>query len=350
MMQHLRKWKWTILAGICFLLLCFLPASFIEEYYSRGLFLGIRKLLDNSFGKLPFPSYYLFLIVLFLIVLKWFLHFFKEKPQPVLQRLIKIASFAGIMITLFFIMWGFNYGRMPLENQIQLNVKPLTNEQLLAETQTTILILNKIRTSIKNDTNPIPEIVFINNIEQNSRDALDSTLHTFKYPFSTKIRGRFLFEDMFLIVGIGGQYLPFTGEGNVDDAVYYSKKPFYLIHEMAHGNGFTNEAECNFISYVSCVESGNLSLEYSGELNYLFYLFDALKVKDSANWEAVRAQIPTALKNDLEAIRKYYLEHTFKSAYIGDKINNYYLKIMGIKDGVKNYDKMLDLVYAWKQK
>lgn len=136
-MQQLRKWKWILTAGLCFLLLYLLPSSFIEEHYSRGFFLWIRKLLDNTFGKMPFPSYYLFLLVLFLIVLKWFLHFFKEKPQPVVQRLIKIASFAGIMITLFFIMWGFNYGRIPLENQIQLTVKPLTNEQLLAETQTT---------------------------------------------------------------------------------------------------------------------------------------------------------------------------------------------------------------------
>ncbi len=349
-MQQLRKWKWILTAGLCFLLLYLLPSSFIEEHYSRGFFLWIRKLLDNTFGKMPFPSYYLFLLVLFLIVLKWFLHFFKEKPQPVVQRLIKIASFAGIMITLFFIMWGFNYGRIPLENQIQLTVKPLTNEQLLAETQTTILILNKIRTSIKKDTNPIPEIVFINNIEQNSRDALDSTLHMFKYPFSTKIRGRFLLEDMFLFVGIGGQYLPYTGEGNVDDAVYYSKKPFYLIHEMAHGNGFTNEAECNFLAYVSCVESGNLSLEYSGELNYLLYLIEALKIKAPDQWEQLKQQMPAALQNDLEAIRKYYLEHTFKSAYFGDKINNYYLKTMGIKEGVKNYDKMIDLVFAWKQK
>jgi hypothetical protein len=65
---------------------------------------------------------------------------------------------------------------------------------------------------------------------------------------------------MLLDIQYRGHYLPFVGEGNVDDAVYYSKKPFYMIHEMAHGNGFTEETDCNFLAYVSCKQSGNLSL------------------------------------------------------------------------------------------
>jgi hypothetical protein len=106
MFQQIRKWKWIILATTCFLLLYMLPATFIETYYSNGIFLFVRKLLDNTFGKLPFPSFYLFLAFLLFIVMKWFLHFFREKPQPVLQRLFKIFSFAGFMITAFYYSLG----------------------------------------------------------------------------------------------------------------------------------------------------------------------------------------------------------------------------------------------------
>lgn len=350
MFYRIRTWKWIISALACFLLLDMLPASFVEKHYSTGFFLSVRKLLDNSFGKIPFPSYYIFLGVLFLIMLKWMLHFFREKPEPVLMRLFKVISFAGFLVTLFFILWGFNYGRIPLEERLNLHVKPLTQEQLMQELSNTSTHLARIRGMIKKDTATIPQIVFINNVEDNSREALNHTLADLHYPYSSKIRGRIVFEDMFLVFSIGGQYLPFVGEGNVDDAVYYSKKPFYLMHEMAHGNGFTEEAACNFLAYVSCVSSNNLSLQYSGELNYLVYLLAELRYRDKEGYERFQTSMPLALRKDLEAMNRYYEEHTFKTGFIGDMVNNVYLKLLGVKDGVKNYDKMVLLIYAWREK
>ncbi len=349
MFQRIRKWKWIISTLVCYFLLYILPTGFIERYYSIGFFLIIREILDNTFGKLPFPSYYIFLIVILILTIKWILHFFKEKPQPIYQRLFKIVSFGGFLATTFFILWGFNYGRIPLEKKLNLDIQQLTKKQLIAETKVTIEQLTNIRLIIKKDTNAIPQIVFINNIEENCRTALNTSLKDFKYPFSSKIRGRFLYEDIFLIFGIGGQYLPFIGEGNVDDAVFHSKKPFYLTHEMAHGNGFTEEADCNFLAYVSCVKSGNLSLEYSGELNYLLYLFFELKNRDKQVLNLILETIPIAIQKDLNEIKRYNEIHTFKTGFLGDFINDTYLKLLGIQDGVKNYDKMILLVYAWKQ-
>jgi len=349
MFQKIFKWKWIISALICFLLLNILPVSFIEKYYSNGFFLFIRKFLDNTFGLLPFPSYYVFLAFLLIVILNWFLHFFKEKPQPFLQRLFKIFSFAAFLITWFFVFWGFNYGRISLEEKLNLNIQPLSETALIAETNATIQHISEIRNSIQHDTNNIPQIVFVNNIENNSRSALNHSLEQFGYNYSDKIRGRFVFDDMLLIFSIGGQYLPFIGEGNVDDAVYYSKKPFYVMHEMAHGNGFTQEADCNFLSYISCIRSNNLSIQYSGELNYLSYLLPELRSRNIAAYDSIKAQMPIALRKDLQTIKEYYEKHTFKISFIGDAMNNIYLKIMGVHDGVKNYDKMLLLIYAWKQ-
>ncbi len=348
MFQQLRKWKWIITAVFCFALLYMVPAAVFEKYYSNGIFLVVRKLLDNTFGKLPFPSYYLFIAFILIVVLKWFLHFFREKPQPFLQRIFKIASFTGFMIVAFFVLWGFNYGRISLERKINLNIQPLTQEQLVDETKNTITQLTHIRSVIKNDSNSIPQIVFINNIEDNSRNALNASLLQFGYKYSTKIRGRFLYDDMLLVFSIGGQYLPYVGEGNVDDEVFYSRKPFYLIHEMAHGNGFTSEAECNFLAYISCVQSTNLSLQYSGELNYLLYLFSELKSRDEELFASIKNELPRALQKDLTELKLHTEKHTFKTGFLGDIVNNFYLKVLGLQDGVKNYDKMILLVYAWK--
>lgn len=339
---------WIITTIFCFIWLKLIPSTIIEKYYANGIFIFVRKLLDNTFGKLPFPAYYLFIVFLLFVVIKWFLHFFKEKPDPFSVQLFKVFSFTGFLITWFFAFWGFNYGRISLEEKQQMTIQPLTIEQLTTETKSTVEHISQIRNKIQHDTNNIPQIVFINNIEDNSREALNASLQKFGYKYSNKIRGRFVFDDMFLIFSIGGQYLPFIGEGNVDDAVFYAKKPFYVIHEMAHGNGFTEEAECNFLAYVSCIESNNSALEYCGELNYLSYLLPELRSRDSVTYNNIKTTLPVAIRKDFETMKKHYEIHSFKSSFVGDAMNNIYLKIMGIQDGVRNYDKMLLLVYAWK--
>ena len=306
--------------------------------------------MDNTFAHFPFPAYYLVIVIFLFIILKWCITFFKEKPKPITEKLFSVLSFAGFVITFFFITWGFNYGRIPLETKLNLQPDTITLQQLEDETKLTIKNLNDIRNTIKSDTNNLPQILFINNIETNCRTALNNTLQNFKYKYSNKIRGRFLLDDMLLAFGIGGQYMPFIGEANVDNAVYYSKKPFFLIHELAHGNGFTQEAECNFLAYVSCVQSSNLSLQYSGELNYLFYLFSELKYRNETAFESIFKNMPSVIIKDITTIQKYMEQHSYKSDFLGAVINNVYLKILGVPDGVKNYDKMVLLVYKWKQK
>lgn len=342
-----NKWKWIISSVLCIVLRYTLPATFIEKYYSLGLFKWIRNTFDYTFGKLPFPSYYLFLLFLFVIIIQWILHFFREKPEPFLTRCFKILSFVGFLTTFFFILWGFNYGRISIEQKLNLDVHEISESQLILEIDSTVGKLVASRKSIRNDTNSLPQIVFVNNIEENCSQALNDALSKMNYPTS-KVRGRFVFEDMFLVFGIGGQYLPYIGEGNVDDAVFHSKKPFYLIHEMTHGNGFTEEAECNFMAYVACVQSDKLPLHYSAELNYLLYLLNSLNATNLTAFSTVKNNLPKVITKDLEEIRLYNLKHDFKIAIIGDAINNIYLKLNGVKDGTKNYDKMMLLIYAWK--
>jgi hypothetical protein len=325
-----------------------LPAAFFEQYYSNLLFQKIRMIMDNTFGKIPFSSIYIFFGVMLIIFLKWFLYFFKEKPEPFLTRVQSTLSFFGFMITLFFILWGFNYGRIPLEQKLNLKLTPLSDTQLTSEIDSTVFKLASIRKVLKKDTSSIPQIVFINKIEDNSRNALNATLKQLEYPFSEKIRTRFLLDDMLLIFNIGGQYSPYTGEGGVDDAVFYSKKPFYVVHEMAHGNGFTQEADCNFLAYMSCIQSSNNSFQYSAEFNYLLYLLNEISIRNHTTYLNLVEKFPLEIKHDLEAYKVHQSEHTFKSGFLGDAINHFFLKVMGIQEGIKNYDKMVLLIYAWK--
>lgn len=338
-----------IAALLCLLLLKSSTPAFIEKYYSRKLFVIIRAFFDHTFGKLPFPSIYLFAALLLLLFTQWILHFFREKPHPLKKRIRVMLSFLAFMVCLFFLLWGFNYGRQSLSSSLHLDLHPLSAEQLRTEAEQTAGRLLEIREKIQKDTMSLPEIIFVNKLEENCQKALGQTLTELHYPVSS-VRGRLLPEDVFLVFDVGGMYLPFVGEANIDDAVYYSKKPFYMIHEMAHGNGFTEEADCNFLAYLSCLSSSNLSLRYSGDLNYLLYLLGEWRQQDSTACDAFLDAMPTLLHKDILELQQYERRHSFRTGVAGDVINNFYLKFLGIKEGTLNYNKMVLMIYAWKNR
>lgn len=350
LLERAIKYIWIILAIFCFVLSVILPADIIEQYYSTGLFIYIRLFFDTIVSKLPFPAYYLFITCLLIVIFNWIRHFVIKDKVSIQEQLKRVFSFAGFLSVCFYVLWGFNYGRISFENRNGLSIESLIEQQSINEFNKTLNKLVVIRKQLYNDTGRIPEDLFTNNIENKSRQFLNYTLRKFNYPYSTKIRGRIVTADMFLLFGIGGQYLPFVGEGNIDNAVYYSKKPFYLIHELAHGNGFTEEATCNLLAYISCVQSKNLAFQYSGELNYLFYLLSDIKKQNRKVCIDLEMSMPDVVKKDILDIRKHYSSHSFKSSKIGDRINDFYLKRMGVKDGTDNYNKMILLVYAWNQK
>jgi hypothetical protein len=246
---------------------------------------------------------------------------------------------------LFFVLWGFNYGRIPLEHKLQLKIHPLTTTELVSEIDTVSKELVELRLQMEQDTIPIPESEF--NYETSANDKLTYTLHQWNYK-SERVKGRELFTDILLRFDVGGQYMPYTGEADIDKGVYYYSKPFYMLHEMCHANGFCDEASCNFMAYVAATNFNNDGFQYSVKINYLKYLLGDLHAFDSIQYKTILNNFPVLLRYDIDLLRNHALKHTFRSSFIGEAINNVYLKLMGIPEGTRSYNKMVLLVYAWR--
>jgi hypothetical protein len=58
--------------------------------------------------------------------------------------------------------------------------------------------------------------------------------------------------------------------------------------------------------------------------------------------------MPAVIRKDLLELRAYSLRHTFRTGILGEAVNNFYLKMMGVEEGTRNYDKMILLIYSWK--
>ena len=64
-----RDWSWAFLGVLALVIRYFAiqnPEA-TDELYSRKFFPGIRNVVDMTLGHLPFPSVYLFVLIMLLI-------------------------------------------------------------------------------------------------------------------------------------------------------------------------------------------------------------------------------------------------------------------------------------------
>jgi hypothetical protein len=352
-----KKYRWIILTAILIVIrivLGFFP-QVVETVYSRGIFLGIRWLIDHTTARLPFPMLYVmigFLSFLFIKrVYKWS-KLYQKKELKTEAILLPIGNFFSITIFLFLMLWGFNYARQPLEKQLSLDTQVLDLKQIIKETKWATNEINLARNEIPNaDTNALNSSFLPPNLEDTMRQLLVKVLKQYDYPTIGNMRGRLIFPKGFLMrLGASGIYLPWIGEGQVDGALRAAQLPFVMAHELAHGYGFGDEGSCNFWGYVACMASENPMIRYSGKLAYWRYIAAEYKYFKPEEYEIFRAEnLSRGVFNDLEDMYsnsdKYPPIIPFQ-----DQAYDTYLKFQGVEEGIESYSRMVLLVRAWKKK
>lgn len=349
------KTIWIGLGCLSILLSSVLPMDFVERFYSRGLFLFIRKLFSLITDWLPFALVYpLFFILLFLLI-NWLINLISSKNNiktKSIKALTGLFALIGGAIFFFQFLWGFNYGRIPLEKQLMLEVAPLDVNKLKNELDWAIVNMTNYRDELSGvGEQSIPISFLPNHIEDTMRHLLGNVLQEFNYPIPSKVRGRLLFPKGFLLrISTAGVYIPFSGEGHIDPGLHHLQLPFVMAHEMSHAYGIGGEGDCNFLAYLSCISSNNPYLKYVGYLYYWRYIAPDYRAYRPEEYKEIWANLPEGIKNDLRAIRKEMDKYPDILPAVRDAAYNTYLKAQGIDDGIKNYDRVTMLAHAWHKK
>lgn len=333
-----------------------MPVPFVERFYSRGLFLGVRWLFRVLDGWLPFAGVYVLLLVV-LIWLGWGVRrLFKKSELNRRQRLggalHGLLSFVGVVVFLFQWLWGFNYGRVPLERQMGIEPRPLTVDELRDELLMTTTEVVRYRHSLQEGSDTvIAEQKIGPNPEALMRQELRAVLKKYNYPRPEEVRGRTLLpKGILLRFSTAGVYLPFTGEGHVDAGLHHLQLPFVLAHEMSHAYGHGDEGTCNFLAYLSCIHSEDPYIKYIGYLYYWRYVASEYRAMAPDAYEQFRKALPAGIRADVRAIQAEMDKYPDILPELRDAAYNTYLHSQGIAEGMKNYDRVVMLVAAWRKK
>jgi hypothetical protein len=350
-----RDWSWAILGALALILRYFAVQNpeKTDEIYSRTFFPGIRNIIDLTLGKLPFPSVYLFIASVFLVLGIVIFRFLKRKgwKSRSFYFFRFITNGLGALIFFFLVLWGFNYQRTPIFKQLNLDPKALNLDQLKSEIQITYRLARQFRAAIASDTTAIESIMPYSELEILVRQNMGENLDILGLNFTGKPRTKLFPPPGFMRkMGILGIYFPFTGESYIDPTLHPLEQPFTVAHEMAHSYGVTNEGEANFIAWVICANSDSSLLRYSGQLRLLMYQirdFYRMAPDEYKDWiknldGGIRADL-ISIQKASDAIKPFSIELSRKS-------NDIFLKSQGVKAGINSYQQLPMLAFAWRQR
>ncbi len=351
MKSRRRKWIWIGLGALAMLVrwLVGQDSAFIERFYARGLFLGIRKILDYTIGLLPFPVLYLLLGAVLFYGIRGIARLFKRQTAWQ-DALLSIGAFLGGGVFLFLFLWGYNYARIPLEQQLNLEVEPLELEDIEAALRVQYNVLAQARNDFRSDTLAATKADLPKNLKPLMQAELQKLLGELGYPNNFKVKSQRLRpKGVLLRFSTLGVYFPWTGECNVDAGLHPLEQPFVFAHELAHGYGITDEGTCNFLAYLTCIRSENAMVRYAGHLEYFSTLAYNYRRYKPEEFRKLLTSLPKNIKADWNAMVNNHRLYPDIMPKLRNATYDAYLRAQGIDEGIQNYNRVLMLVKAWKE-
>lgn len=171
--------------------------------------------------------------------------------------------------------------------------------------------------------------------------------HPVFWQFSSSVKPVILSEPM-SYTHITGIYTFFTGESNLNINFPDYTLPFTAAHELAHQRGFAREKEANFIAFLVCIRSDQPYTRYSGYVNLVEYLSNALYSADRALWEETFYSLDMRIRYEMQAYNDFYEKYKDNTAaQISNAVNDTYLKVQGQTEGTKSYGLVVDLAVLY---
>ena len=326
----------------------------VEKYYSTGIYPLLARLLRFFFGWIPFSIGDIFYAVVLIYLLRKIYNFLKKVFQKRIS-LNYLKYFLGrcVMLVLwvyvvFNALWGLNYDRRGISEQLQLTVQPYSTEDL-----TTVVSL------IAGRLNELDSAAVTN------RPALTNNKSLFKESVSAykKLSGRndFFFypspsvkPSIFSYVcnywGFSGYYNPFSGEAQVNTTVPSFVRPFTTCHEMGHQLGYAKENEANFSAYLSCKESDNPAFRYSVYFDLYLYAASELYGRDSTRLIPIRTTLRPAVRQDIRDLQAFFHHYENPIEPLIRKLYGNFLKANNQPKGLMAYDEVTGRIVAYYKK
>ncbi len=323
------------------------------QWYSVVIYSTCVSVIARIWGIFPFSVveillYFLVASILILIgrfVIKFTMNIRNKKSNG--SMMLNYISRCFLLVsTLFFVYvvnCGVNYHRDSFAESSGIEVEPYTLEELVEICQKMTDDVNYYAHLVARDEQGVMRTS--KNVQVAARDTMKNLSKKYSELEGYYPQPKGLLVPWILSVQqISGVYSPFTIEANYNSGMVDYNIPFTACHELSHLRGFMQEEEANFIAYLACANSADIEFQYSGSVMGWIYCLNELYEEDYDTWYEIRVKLDSAVEKDLQLNREFWAKYESKISEVAEVWNDTYLKVNGQEEGIKSYDRMVNLI------
>lgn len=345
-MQSKAKIYLTILLPIQMLgvkIISFFP-NLVEKLYSNGLYVAISKSLRFVLGWIPFSFGDLLYCILIILLIRYLIQNVFTKNFDWKNIALDIGATLSIVYASFHLLWGMNYYRLPLHEQLNITDQ-YTEQELTLVTNKLITYTNALHSKLEpNDTLPVK-------IPYTKKEVLEKTIEAYAQLESKQIDLRYtpksikasLLSTPLTYMGFSGYLNPFTNEGQVNARIPVLNTPTTSCHEEAHQLGYAKENEANFIAALTTLNYNDPFFNYSGSTFALKFCINDLYIRNEEKTICLIEKLHPGVRKNFKEINEFWdsyenpFEVLFKTTY------DSYLKANNQPDGLDTYSYVVAL-------
>lgn len=324
----------------------------VERYFSRGLYPFTSRIQTGITNLLPFSLYEMAVISLIAYgiyrLVRLVRSFFRRTfPTEALRLASIVVLLVSVVLFLFQFLWSLNNYRIPLKDQLGLDVRKASAGELADTYRALVVNANQTRALLdREDTVSNPDrIRYVLKTVWEGYKPLAQNYSIFN---SGRVRVKGLLSSRIqTISGYSGVYNFLTGEANINIEPPLVTLPHTASHEVAHQMGITLEDEANYAGFLACKSHADPLFRYSGYLSALTYAGNALYEQSPDLYAEISSGLSGEIRSDQQEIRDFWNRHQNETASkIADRVNESYLKSNNQEEGMKSYGKFVDLLIA----
>jgi len=309
----------------------------VETYYSNQFYPVVSTIPRGISSFLPFAVGDFLYLILILVAIKSIV-FFSSKQRKIkadyANFVLKCVNFLLLIYISFKLLWGLNYSRPRINEQLQISNEPYQKEQLINLSSFFIKKLSALNKSI--DTSQFeydPEELAGIATDTYNRLAEQQPFFTYKYPSVKPVNNSWLVSKM----GIEGYYNPLSGEANINQKLPVFVLPFVTCHEIAHQLGVAKEDEANLVGYIVASNTDNAEFKFSAYYNMLRYVLVEIRLKYPEDYNNIVAKIPASLMEKFNAEKEFWAKYNGAMSVYMSKTFDQILKLNNQQKGIKSY-------------
>ncbi|HWK05665.1 MAG TPA: DUF3810 domain-containing protein [Puia sp.] len=357
---YARTGRGPVLAWICLVVLAagikilsLFPGA-VERYYAMGFYPLIARLQRILFGWLPFSIgdllYGALIIWLIVGLVRLVRRLVKRQVDGrwLLGGLRRTLFVCLLVYVLFNGLWGLNYDRLGIADQLQLNVQPYSTEELTDLLRGITGRLNMLDSPARQNRVALdhPRTVFKGAVQSYS----DFAARDLRFAYASPSVKSSLFGLVDNYLGFGGYYNPFTGEAQVNTGMPAFSQPYTTCHEMAHQLGYAKENEANFVGYLAARSSSDKAFQYSVYFDLYLYAARELYARDSNLVRPIRESLRPGIRQDYRELKAFNRKYENPFEPIVRRLYGNYLMANHQPQGISTYNEVVAWLIAYTKK